>query len=267
MNTPKSDRPKGTIWLCSDFGADSLYMGQMKMALKKAGIVNMEIYTAEVEAGNMHQMAYTLFAGAEGIEESDCIVSAMDAYDNIAEGIVYDCQLDSGKRIICFDLKYLSYIHHLSKDSLCKINAYNIKDLAGDKDISFFISRDILPILLKEEFGAIEPGDDSYETDDLFDEMFFKMPESKGNKIDGQMIFQDRFGNIITDIFLDNLEPKEVVLRDRYRVAFLREVSPQEKLTPFAYHGSDGFLEISLTGGNAAKEFGIRNGQSVVAVK
>lgn len=93
------------------------------------------------------------------------------------------------------------------------------------------------------------------------------VPHVTGSTVSGEILYIDRFGNIITNI------TKELLLQG---TSFKFHSSEISKVLPLAstydsveqgrgmiYAGSTGFIEIGIHNGNAAKEFRIKCGDAV----
>ena len=93
-------------------------------------------------------------------------------------------------------------------------------------------------------------------------------PRRNRNRVDGEVVYLDRFGNAITNVqtegIADLVKRQPSVYLGGKRLCrlgpFYQSVA---KGTPIAVFGSSGFLEIAINGGNAARELGIRVGDSV----
>jgi len=89
-----------------------------------------------------------------------------------------------------------------------------------------------------------------------------------GPFLDGEVIFVDSFGNVITNI------PENVILRftafgsrvevNGIQVQFVQTYGFAKHEEPLILIGSHGFLEIAVNSGNAALKFGLKNGDLVV---
>ena len=91
-------------------------------------------------------------------------------------------------------------------------------------------------------------------------------PRGRGDRIEGEVVFVDRFGNAIT-----NIENAGLDLRNRLQVflgrkrlcpakGFYASVPPGQAV---AVPGSSGFLEIAVNAGSAANRFGLKIGDRV----
>jgi hypothetical protein len=116
-----------------------------------------------------------------------------------------------------------------------------------------------------EEFG---PPLEKYET------LTFSKPKIHKNHIEGEIIYIDDFGNIVTNIYRELLEKISINEGEIIKILFndrtekvlkickaYNEVKEGEFL---AIIGSGDFLEISINQGNAAKKLNIKEGTKVV---
>lgn len=88
-----------------------------------------------------------------------------------------------------------------------------------------------------------------------------------GPFLEGEVIFADSFGNVITNI------PEEVVFKfstfgsqvevNGRRVPFVQTYGFAGKEEPLILIGSHGFLEIAVNKGNASLQFGLKSGDKV----
>jgi hypothetical protein len=94
-------------------------------------------------------------------------------------------------------------------------------------------------------------------------------PRKERVRIEGEVVYIDRFGNAITNLEGSLLRGSErascEIFAKRRRVcplkAFYQAAAPN---SPVALMGSSGFLEIAVNGGSAAKALGLRIGTRVV---
>lgn len=134
-----------------------------------------------------------------------------------------------------------------------------------------FHARDIFaPVAAHLSLGTPPPSfGGRYNTPVLFK---YSEPQIKDDKLTGQVIYIDRFGNLITDLdanlvtgFLDHasctisIHGKECLLFKTYSDAPVGGV--------LAVTGSSGFLEISVNCGSAQRLLNVETGDSVVLKK
>jgi len=101
-----------------------------------------------------------------------------------------------------------------------------------------------------------------------FAQLKWPAPRRGQNRIQGEVVYVDRFGNAITNIedaLLAKLASKkiQVFINKRHvcQVASHYEAVPKGR--PVAVAGSSGFLEIAVNGGSAADRFGLKNGHTI----
>jgi S-adenosyl-L-methionine hydrolase (adenosine-forming) len=94
-------------------------------------------------------------------------------------------------------------------------------------------------------------------------------PRRRQGRIEGEVVYIDRFGNAITNLGCEILSGTDPVFCEIYgrcrRVCrlggFYQSVSPN---APIALVGSCGFVEVAVNGGSAEKALGVRIGTRVV---
>ncbi len=97
-------------------------------------------------------------------------------------------------------------------------------------------------------------------------ELELPRPEVVGAKVVGEVLYSDRFGNLVTNVRRDMLPgpPKALVVRIRGRaIPGLSRTYAQSGPGPIALLGSTGFLEVAMPGGSAARELGAGFGDRV----
>ena len=87
----------------------------------------------------------------------------------------------------------------------------------------------------------------------------------EGQSIEGEVIYADRFGNLITNIRREEIgsEKIEVEVGGESVRGLLASYSSAAPGEPLALIGSGGYLEISVNGGSAAERFGAVRGSPV----
>jgi S-adenosylmethionine hydrolase len=101
---------------------------------------------------------------------------------------------------------------------------------------------------------------------DAIDTVDIPRPIKTGNVITGEIIHQDRFGNLITNIhssLLGNQTPSLVRVKN-YRFAGLYQTYAEApQLSPLVLFGSSGYLEIAVNGANAQAALALNKGDQV----
>jgi S-adenosylmethionine hydrolase len=95
--------------------------------------------------------------------------------------------------------------------------------------------------------------------------MPWPQPEIHRGRIDGEIVYIDRFGNAITNLAANALAGRDwdVFLGGKRLCSVQRfyQAVPQGK--PVAVSGSPGFLEVAINGGNAAKSLRLHVGAPI----
>lgn len=96
----------------------------------------------------------------------------------------------------------------------------------------------------------------------------FPQPIYESDKIHGEIIYIDRFGNAITNIESVDTNLNKTceccVIINKYTVPVKSEYQDVNQLEGLCYPGSAGFMEIGVRGGNGALQLGIKIGQKVM---
>lgn len=91
-------------------------------------------------------------------------------------------------------------------------------------------------------------------------------PELRENRLVGQVIHVDRFGNLVTNIKADEFRefaPATVHVKDHVISSLVRTYSDAPIGRPLAVVGSSNMLEISINQGNARDEISVAVGEEV----
>jgi S-adenosylmethionine hydrolase len=95
----------------------------------------------------------------------------------------------------------------------------------------------------------------------------FPQPEKAGNRVTGQVIAIDQFGNVVTNIGRNYLSAKAVFnISDRMLKDLKLTYASVPEGEPLALIGSFGFLEFSVRNGNFARMFDVKIGAPVEAI-
>lgn len=99
----------------------------------------------------------------------------------------------------------------------------------------------------------------------------FARPVRREKTLQGEVIYVDDFGNIVTNFYIDNIKSSEAegfikvnLKRKSQMLKFCKNYSEVGEHETLILGGSHGFLEIAVNGGNAAKELKVATGDKVV---
>jgi S-adenosylmethionine hydrolase len=270
------------ITLTTDFGTKDWFVGTMKGVIlgiaPRAAIVDI---THEIPAGDIRAGAFALAAG----------------YRFFPKGTVHAAVVDPGvggarKAIVVQTADYLFVGPDNGVLSLAlakeKIKSVHLLENANYflRPVSHtFHGRDIFaPVAAHLSRGA--PVHKLGPAQKDFIRLSRPQPRVRQNRIEGKVVFIDRFGNAITNIENTSLNPKTKVVPGRRPAlqstsvsglnasgevfvgrrrlcqvkAFYQSVRAGQAV---AVPGSCGFLEIAVNGGSAAKRFGLKIGHRI----
>lgn len=262
---------KKIITLLTDFGLKDPYVGAMKgVILSICPNANIIDISHEVRKFDIRQGAYILASTAPLFPKGTIHIGVVDP------------GVGTTRKPIIIETKKSFYIgpdNGLLTLAALKEGIKKVVHIANRKymlpHVSYtFHGRDIfapaaahlangVPI---EEFGPILK---KYET------LSFSKPKIHKNRIEGEIIYIDDFGNVVTNIYRDILEKIDINERKIIKIQFndrtekilkICEAYNEVKEGDFlAIIGSGDFLEISINQGNAAKKLNIKEGTKITA--
>jgi hypothetical protein len=99
--------------------------------------------------------------------------------------------------------------------------------------------------------------------------IFFPQPQKRNGRLIGELIYVDRFGNLITNIkkkvlydFLNGRKFIATIKRKKIKRIYSFYACAEEN-EPFFVEGSFGFLEVSFKNGNAQSFFSVKDTENV----
>lgn len=134
-----------------------------------------------------------------------------------------------------------------------------------------FHGRDIFTPVAAHLSLGVAPRDMGEPIDHLY-YLPLPQPVSQGNAITGQVIYQDVYGNLVTNIPADNLPDVELVdvrIKGRSIVGLSRTFNDSRHVGEdglIALAGSHGYLEVALPNGSAADSLAGSEGETVTVV-
>ena len=139
------------------------------------------------------------------------------------------------------------------------------KKLVCENISGTFHGRDIFAPVGAHISKGLDIGDVGETVFDFVDIDFGKGIKKNGT-LEGRVIFIDSFGNVVTNIPAEIVEPRhgDALEVDKKRVLFLRSYGFCSEGEPLALIGSHGFLEIAVNRGNAAQFFNKKPGDEIV---
>jgi len=250
------------ITLTTDFGTQDWFVGTMKGVIlslaPRATIVDL---THEIPAGDIRSGAFELAAGCRFFPKGTIHVAVVDPGVGGARKAImvqtadyFFVGPDNGVLSFALAREKIKSVHRLEKAS------YFLRPVSHT-----FHGRDIFaPVAAHLSRGTPIRNFGAAQKD--FVRLPRPQPRVRRNRIEGEVVFIDRFGNAITNIENGNLNTRRdtEIFAGRKRLcqvkAFYQSVPTGRTV---AVPGSSGFLEIAVNGGSAAKRFRLKIGDRI----
>ncbi len=242
----------------TDFGLKDHYVGVMKgVVLDLVPQAKLLDLTHEVPPQDVGAGAYLLGASYRYFPRGAVFVAVVDpGVGTKRRGLLVEAQ---GRFFVGPDNGLFTLIYQQVSDF--KAYALENKAFFREKVSTTFHGRDIFAPVAAHLLRGKSPEDFGSKVEDPVT-LPWPKPKPDPSGVSGIIIYEDRFGNLISNI------PAQVLAGHRVREVFFAGVSLPFKQTyadvppgrPLALIGSDGFLEIAVSCGSAAKLLG-REGQ------
>jgi len=254
------------VTLTTDFGARDWFVGVMKGVIlginQRATMVDM---THEIPPGDIQAGAFVLMAACRYFPKGTVHVAVVDP--GVGSGRRGIAVRTAGAVFIGPDNGILSWA--LAREKIKTVRLLENRKYFLKPVSRTFHGRDIFaPAAAYASAGL--PVERLGRELKNFHRLPWPEPRQHRGKIQGRIIHVDRFGNAITNIEEDLLLRKGTVAFDvmgkrkvRCALAEFYGVAPLGK--PMAVIGSCGLVEIAVNGGSAARRFGLKIGDKVIA--
>ncbi len=259
------------LTLLSDFGLKDPYVAEMKAVIlsicPQAHIVDI---SHEIEKFNIRMGAFVLASAAPYFPKKTIHVAVVDP------------GVGTKRRAILIETKHAFYVGPdngllmLSAQRQGIRHVYHVtnKEHMLPQISRTFHGRDIFaPTAAHLAKGQI-PSECGPEINDYVVPKFAKPSLSK-NMVLGEILHIDDFGNIITNVSLNELERTGItegnlfnlkLKVDMVKLKLCTAYGEADAKQPLAIIGSHDFLEISINQGNASKTFDIKIGDAVMII-
>ena len=252
-----------TIALLSDFGTTDPFVSAIKGVLytRIARLTIIDI-THDVPPQDIQTGAFYLMAAMPYMPKSTLFINVVDPTVGTGRGIIW--AKTEHYQFIAPDNGLISWVEQAEK---IKEARFISNSGLFSKDISAtFHGRDIMAPVA----AAIAKGLPEKKIGPVFNDyrkLPFPRPEKAGNRVTGQVIAIDHFGNAITNIRRGHVNANAVFAISERMIKGLKltyaSVPEGEAL---AVIGSFGFLEFSVRNGNFARAFDVKIGSPVEAM-
>lgn len=251
------------VALLSDFGTNDPFVGLMKgVLLSRAPNLTLIDITHQVPPQDVQTAAFYLMTAIPYMPKGTLFMTVVDPTVGTGRGIVW--AKTENYQFIAPDNGLVSWVEQ--KEPIVEARFISNSSLFMESISSTFHGRDIMAPVA----AAIAKGLPEKKIGPLFGEyrrLPFPKPVRAGNRVTGQVIAIDHFGNVVTNIRRDLLSARGV-----YSVAgrMLKDLKLTYASVPegeaLAVIGSFGFLEFSVRNGNFARTFDVKIGAPVEAI-
>ncbi len=247
------------IGLLTDFGIDDIYVGIMKSVIHRiAPTANIVDITHSIEPYNLLEASFILNQAFPYLPEGIIIVAVIDpGVGSEREPLV--CKIDN-KYVICPNNGIITYLtqkyelnecYEINPDILNQniSNTFHGRDVFAPFSANIFNDREIINKFKPFPLEKIKRIDNFLLT-------------KEDNKLLGQVVHIDRFGNLIT-----NIEAGAPITNIRYKFHEFESASKtysDVKIgSPLVYVGSFGYYEIAINSKSARKYFNAKIGDKI----
>ena len=251
------------IALLSDFGTNDPFVGAMKgVLLSKAPGLSIIDITHQVPPQDIQTAAFYLMAAMPYMPRHTLFMTVVDPTVGTGRGIIW--ARTENYQFLSPDNGLISWVEQ--KEKIKEARFVSNSSLFMDNISSTFHGRDIMAPVS----AAIAKGLPEKKIGPIFNEYRrfpFPQPQKAGNRISGQVIAIDHFGNVITNIKRDYLSARAVFnISDRMLKDLKLTYASVPEGEALALIGSFGFLEFSVRNGSFARAFDVKIGSPVEAI-
>jgi len=251
------------IALLSDFGTHDPFVAMMKgVLLSKAPGLSLIDITHQIPPQDVKTAALYLMAAIPYMPKHTLFMAVVDPTVGTGRGIVW--ARTENYQFMAPDNGLISWVEQ--KEKIKEARFISNSSLFMDSISSTFHGRDIMAPVA----AAIARGLSEKKIGPVFDEyrrLPFPLPVKAGNRVTGQVIAVDHFGNAITNIKRDYLSARTVFnIADRMMKGLKLTYASVPEGEAMALMGSFGFLEFSVRNGSFARTFDVKPGSPVEAI-
>jgi len=251
------------IALLSDFGTHDPFVAMMKgVLLSKAPGLSLIDITHQIPPQDIKTAALYLMAAIPYMPKHTLFMAVVDPTVGTGRGIIW--ARTENYQFIAPDNGLISWVEQ--KEKIKEARFISNSSLFMDSISSTFHGRDIMAPVA----AAIARGLSEKKIGPVFDEyrrLPFPLPVKAGNRVTGQVIAVDHFGNAITNIKREYLSARTVFnIADRMMKGLKLTYASVPEGEAMALMGSFGFLEFSVRNGSFARTFDVKPGSPVEAL-
>ena len=251
------------VALLSDFGASDHFVGTVKgVLLSKNPKLRIIDITHSVPPQDIQTAAFILMSCMLYMPKGTLFMTVVDPDVGTGRGIIW--AKTENYQFIAPDNGLISWVEE--KEKIREVRFINNASLFLDRISSTFHGRDIMaPVaaavakgLPERKIGPVLAG---------YRKFPFPRPRKTGNRVTGQIIAIDHFGNAISNIAQHHINARAVFTVSDHTISGLKlTYASVPEGAHMALIGSCGFLEFSVRNGNFAQTFNIAVGSPVEAI-
>jgi len=252
-----------TIALLSDFGTTDPFVGTMKGVLlsKNPGLSIIDI-THHIPPQDVQTAAFFLMSSMLYMPKGTLFMAVVDPTVGTGRSIIW--ARTKNYQFIAPDNGLISWVEEIEKIEEARfINNFSlflnrISSTFHGRDIMAPVAAAVAKGLAEEKIGPVFTG---------YRKFPFPRPEKTGNRVLGQIIAIDHFGNAIANIAWQHINAKTIFTVSDHLIKGLKlTYASVTGGSEMALIGSSGFLEFSVRNGNFARTFGVSIGAPVEAI-
>jgi len=257
------------ITLLTDFGRDSSYVAQMKAVI--LGIienVNIVDISHSVTPQEVEEGAFILATSLPYFPKGSIHVGVVDpGVGTSRRGVIVKTKhhilvgpdngllIPAARRLGNFEVYEISNKRYMLKKIF---HTFHGRDVFAP--VAAYIAKGVSIEKIGEKIG-------NFVDLNLFSEVVFS-----NSRLSGRVVYIDNFGNIITNIEGSKLlnkkkfdEEVKITLGNRkHKLRLVKSYGFAKNGEPLITVGSNGFIEISINQGNAAKDLGVKKGEKCI---
>ena len=255
-----------SITLTTDFGTRDWFVGAMKGVIlgvnPRAQVTDL---THEIPPGDIRAGAFALLAGCRYFPKGTIHLAVVDPGVGSRRRAIA-VQTDHGV-FIGPDNGVLSWA--LAREKIRTIRLLEERKYFLEPVSRTFHGRDIFAPVAAHVSRGLPVQRLGRELKEI-ERLAWPKPAKRGTELQGEVMYLDRFGNAITNLEAELLSGGGTVTckipgRRRARCELAEFYAAVPANQPVAVIGSSGHLEIAVNGGSAARRFGLKKGDRVVA--
>ncbi|MGB2631256.1 MAG: SAM-dependent chlorinase/fluorinase [Candidatus Omnitrophota bacterium] len=258
-----------TIALMTDFGLKDNFVGVMKGAILSINPdVRLVDISHDVNPQDIFEAAFLLKGSFKYFPEGTIFL------------VVVDPGVGSERRPVIVQTEHYCFVGPDNGVLSLAVREDGIKEIKVAENKAYFRKpvsdtfhgRDIFAPVAAHLSGG-KKLDSFGESNDYIEQLNIHEPEEDKNVLKGEVIYIDRFGNLVSNISKLSMRrfakgrPYKVKIEDKTIKTISRSYEDTEQRKPLAIFGSFGFLEISVSNDNAQKFFNGKKGTPVTVHK